>query len=169
MKENTLEPLVFDNYSAQKLNKQLLQAFPASEPVINMYKNEDDSYTVNVIAHLPDKLDQLEKPSGDQGVFVNANKTLFVSYEENLVPLITDINPDQAIDTREFIIQYDADPKSKGYDLYHIEFTYTLSEAAAYAQAIYVVTEQIKGGHGIGDEGGRGTVTTVVKDGPGMS
>lgn len=168
MKNLPTKPLVFEDYSAQKLKKQLLKAFPVSEPVINMYKNKDNSFTVNVIAQLPDKLEKFQQPSGSEGVFVNPNKTLFIAYEEDLVPLNTDINPDQPINTREFKVVYNPDATSKGFDMYHIEFSYSLQAGAAVAQAIYVITQQIKEKLGVGDEGGRGTVTTVVKDGPGI-
>lgn len=144
--------------------------FAGLEPIINIYQNANLSYTLNIIAILPDQLNTLQEgdlPKEDPGIFPGTgNDKVYLSYKRNLVDLNTEISTDP-IKARKVTISYDKNVDSKGYKLYYIGVTFTLEDIPK-SQAIYVTTKQI-GESLIGDDDGRGTVGTVIKPGSGLS
>ena len=177
MKNTLVEaPICFigkPSYESLKLKTEVSFSYP----LVNIYEKEKEngegkvelSYTVNIIAYLPNKLKEVTPSDRVLGAYAFGNdnkKNLFVSYTEEFVPKNTDISS-KPINTREFKILYNAGPNSSGNELYHISFEYKLNEGSPKSQAIYVTTQQ-DGGSLIGDDDRRGTVGVVIKKGSGV-
>jgi len=147
-----------------RINKEPIKSvFTSDEPLATIYKSQKkDTYTVNIVAHIPVSTKNLTETNLGSGLFLDKNKTLFLNYNgvNNIDTSIFKSDQTGILLCRDFGIEYNSqDTIIEDYNLYHIQFDYNLfSESFQLVEAIIVrlINED--------PETDRGTVTTVRKD-----
>jgi hypothetical protein len=147
----------------RKINKEKIDlVYISQEPLATIYKGQQEgTYTVNIITHIPTLLKYLSGMNLGSGIFLNKEKDLFLNYN-GVTNISTSIhnNDSGIILCRDFNIEYDCkDQVIENYDMYHVQFNYKLlSEKIQSVEAIIVklINED--------PETSRGTVTTVRDD-----
>ncbi len=137
--------------------------YVSSEPIVNIYKGADPHpYIVNIMSYIPPNLNDIPEKDLNSGLFLSEDNTIFLSYTGvNMIntPITTTENLGKIL-CRVFNILYDCEDQTPStYDLYHIQFEYSLL-AKNFQSVEGIIVHDIN----LDPETDRGTVTTVRID-----
>jgi len=165
-KRNLIANISFSLNYCNKVNaKPISKEFISSEPLVNIYKNQQipGRYIVNILSHIPLEkfLNKITEPT-NSGLYLNNTKTLHFGYGG--VSLIkTDVNTaknEGDLLCRVFEIDYNSDRNDfEEYDLYQIQIEYNLVTSNAQS-AEAVIVHDIN----LDPESDRGTVVTPIEE-----
>ena len=104
-----------------KVNKENIDSvYISQEPLVTVYKTEqEDTYRVNIIAHIPTKLKSFNDMNLGSNIFLDEKHNLFLNYNgvSNVSTSIHN-NDSGIVLCREFNIEYECnDQIVKNYDL----------------------------------------------------
>ncbi|CAL2086065.1 hypothetical protein [Tenacibaculum sp. 190524A05c] len=134
-------------------------------PLANVYAKEGvaNTYTVNIVSHVPTQLNIDTPPDPNVVVSLDNNAGyLYLAYN-GIQAVNTPINQGN-VNCRVFWFEYnssvdlDNPPADTQFNLYHTQFDYTIEQAGGNAEAIFVQERNDD------PETDRGTVTTPAKD-----
>jgi len=161
MRHNTtIAGLSISTNFCHKINhKPLIHKDTSEEPLVSIYQGKDDNtYHVSIITRIPVGLHTPNTIHVDSGLFLDKEKTLFLSYN-GVKKVFTSVlkNNDDPLLCRNFTIEYDYKPATiEFYDLYQIQFDYHFTNKDF--QSVEAIIVKIKDEDPRTD---RGTVTAV--------
>lgn len=148
------------NFCNKLNNDPVKSIYISQEPLATIYGSQkDDTYTVNIIAHIPVNLNKLNETNVNSGLFLNKEKTLFLNYNGvcNIDTSVQKQDGSGVLLCRDFNIEYDSnEPVVDYYDIYQAQFDYKLADKnfqSVEAIIVKLINED--------PETDRGTVTAV--------
>lgn len=141
---NTQElTITLDTSATQDLNVKIDANYIASGPLVNIASNTNGgvtSYTVTVLAYIPSETLNDVNPSAGlvQSVPIKGNKIQMNYYGASTVTVTDASGTPQTRTCRDFRIEFNANEGAKKFDLYHIQFTYSIPEGTEPVDVIYV-------------------------------
>lgn len=111
-KEFSIGGLLITPQFCKKINtdSDLLTFFEVSqEPLVNIYNNGNGTFTINVVAFLPDDIEKIDdKELDNSSFFIDRDKKIAFSYNgvSGVSTGISTTHPNDAVFTREFQVIY---------------------------------------------------------------
>ncbi len=160
--KTTIAGLSIELQFCKKITEQpITSEYISKEPLVNIYASgKQEEYTVNILSQIPQKLNEINEENAKSGLFLNDTNTLLLNYS-GVNTIGTSVSKENGmLLCRDFNIDYNCpEKKYSAYDLYHIQFNYSLQPK--YAQSVEAIIVHDKN---LDPETDRGTVTTVRKD-----
>lgn len=160
--KTTIAGLSIEVQFCKKITKQpVASEYISKEPLVNIYaSNKKGEYTVNILSHVPQKLNQIAQEKAKSGLFLNDDKTLLLNYS-GVNTIATSVSKeDGMLLCRDFNFDYDCpDSAYENYDLYHTQFVYSLQTKNAQSVEAIIVHDV-----NLDPDEDRGTVSTVRTD-----
>ncbi len=116
-----------------------LNQVSAGTPLANIYKTTatGNTYTVNIVSHVPVNLNIDTPPNPDEVISLDNNAGyLYLAYK-GLQKVNTPINQGK-VNCRTFWFEFNANDGATQFDLYHTQFVYSTDGSAGSAEAILV-------------------------------
>ncbi|MBL4576071.1 MAG: hypothetical protein JKY51_08240, partial [Opitutaceae bacterium] len=138
-KTHTIGGLEITPQKCIKINEPLLSSHEIPEgPLVNISKNGDEKYTVNIIAYIADNFEKIpDNPLPKSCFYIDEKKKIVFEYSG--ISLVKSRIKNEMI-CRKFCIDYYSKPKEdKKYNLYHIKIDYkVLMKTNKFVEAIIV-------------------------------
>lgn len=159
--QKTIAGIFIDISFCNKVNAQPINLKNTSkEPLVNIYEIDNKGiYTVNILSHVPQNLNQINDIDVESGLFLNEDKTLVLNYGgiSSIETSVTNDSTNGKLPSRSFDIDYNCPDKDyQNFDLYHIQFNYRMTSANAQSAEAIIIHDV-----NLDPETDRGTVATI--------